>query len=72
LEDLELLQENLLSLAQAAGQPKNDNRLLQKREKGGKLPGNSFGFDKIYEEYQRILEEEKLTGTNQSKVAQGR
>jgi hypothetical protein len=72
LEDLELLQENLLSLAQAAGQPKNDNRLLQKREKGGKLPGNSFGFDKIYEEYQRILEEEKISGTDKSRAVQGR
>jgi hypothetical protein len=72
LEDLELIKKNLLSLAQPAGQPKNDNRLLQKREKGGKLPGNSFGFDKIYEEYQRILEEEKITGTDKSRATQGR
>ena len=72
LKDLELIKENLLSLAQPAGQPKNDNRLSQKWEKGGKLPGNSFGFDKIYEEYQRILEEEKITGTDKSRAAQGR
>jgi hypothetical protein len=72
LADLDLIKENLLSLAQPAGQPKNDNRLSQKWEKGGKLPGYSFGFDKIYEEYQRFLEEEKITGTDQSKVAQGR
>jgi lambda repressor-like predicted transcriptional regulator len=71
-EDLDRLQENLLTLAQAAGQPKKDNRLSQKWEKGGKLPGYSFGFDKIYEEYQRILEEEKITGTNKSTAAQGR
>ena len=71
-EDLDRLQENLLSLAQAAGQPKNDNRLSQKREKGGKLPGNSLSFDRIYEEYQRILEEEKITGKDKARVAQGR
>jgi lambda repressor-like predicted transcriptional regulator len=71
-EDLDRLQENLLTLAQAAGQPKKDNRLSQKWEKGGKLPGYSFGFDKIYEEYQRILEEEKITGIDKSRVAQGR
>ena len=78
-EDLDRLQENLLTLAQQAAPPKTENRklktenrLFRKWEKGGKLPGNSFGFDKIYEEYQRILEEEKITGKDKSRAAQGR
>jgi hypothetical protein len=72
LEAQDLITENLLSLAPPTGQPKNPKGLFPKREKSGKLPGNPFSFDKIYEEYQRILEEEKIAGTNASKLAPGR
>ena len=67
-----VFRRNSCAWPKPAGQPKNENRLSQKWEKGGKLPGNSFGFDRIYEEYQRILEEEKITGKDKARAAQGR
>ncbi len=65
-------EENLLSLARPAAPPKTANRLLKKRDKGGKLPGNSFSFDEIYEEYQRVIEKEKSAGPANSRAAHGR
>jgi hypothetical protein len=77
-EDLDLLQQNLLSLAQQVVQPQtsspklaHNHRLGQQREKGGKLPGKTPSStkndeknqeDKLYEKILRIMDQPFLAG----------
>ena len=68
-EDLDRIKENLLSLAQQVVQPQTGhpklataNRLFQKREKGGKLPGKIPASKKNDEKNQEDKLYEKIIG----------
>ena len=77
-EDLDRLQENLLSLAQQVVQPQTghpklatDSRLGQQREKGGKLPGKIPASKKNDEKNQEDELYEKIIGMMGSPLSAG-
>ncbi len=70
-EDLDLFQENLLSLAEQAAQPKTENRKLEAanrlakpREKSGKLPGKISLREDINKLNQHDNQFKKIAGKN--------